>query len=138
MDFRPWLRTQFSPAQLTEARQNFCGARHLIETHGWTRMWYRLEVGHFDLARAIHGAAGICGVPHFDNSAVIAESIFTRHVGMNIFTWNDEHARNTAHVIETLDGLIAILTEETQHGSADTDQEDEAQHGRSSDHIGAH
>lgn len=137
MDFRPWLRVQFSSAQLTEARQNFCEARHLITHHGWTKLWHRLEVGHFDLARAINKAAGISGVPHFDSPAVIAEAILTRHLGMNIFTWNDEHARNRTHVIETLDGLIAILTEETHHGSADTDQEEEAR-GRSRDHIGAH
>lgn len=137
MDFRPWLRTQFSAAQLNEARQNFCEARHLLTIHDWTRMWYRLEVGHFDLARAINQAAGICGVPHFDNPAVVAEAILTRHLGINIFTWNDEHARNQEHVIETLDGLIAILTEETQHGSADTDQEDKAS-GRPRNHVGAH
>ena len=138
MNFRPWLHAQFSAAQLTEARQNFCTARHLIETWGWTKHWYRLEVGHFDVAGAINRAAGVSTQPTFDSPAVIAESIFTRHVGMNIFTWNDEHARSKTPVIETLDGLIAILTEEAPHGCADSAHQEEEDRGKSSDHVGAH
>lgn len=115
MEFRPWLHVQFSSAQLNEACHNIRKARNLIEVHGWAKDWFRIQAGWLGLPEAINQAAGNWGGPTFHNPAMITEAILTRHLGMNIFTWNDDHARNQEHVIETLDGLIAILTEETQH-----------------------
>lgn len=134
MSFRRWLHVQFSPAQLSQATHDLVKARELILLHGWTSDWYRMQSGWLDIAAAINQAAGNWGGPTFDNPALIAETIMMRHVGMNLYAWNDDYVSGQAHVIATLDGLIAILTEENSHGPADS--EDQAR--EEGAHVGAH
>lgn len=138
MNFRPWLHAQFSGAQMDQAREGFIEARKLIEKYGWTSDWDRLQHGRIDLAAAVNRAAGVRNQPTFDSPVVIAEAILTRWLSMDIYTWNDNHARNKTHVIEILDGLIAVLTEEAPHGCAGSAHQEEEDRGRSSDHVGAH